>query len=190
MRSCGWQSNSSRSEQLAVQHVDILDQPRNPVARYHRVATRLAEAGTEAVVTCERRKAFCEPADVAHVHQESVDALAYDVRNPADARRDHRKPRGERLDGDDRRSFVRGRKQERIEQPEEGRDVTLVAEKEGATRNLELLGTGFKSRALGTIADEAQLGVDPQIEQTPKRQKHVRNPLDAGHSPDPPDDEA
>jgi len=95
--------------------------------------------------------------------QKAVLAVAHDVRNPADPRRDHGLAGRKRLDRRNRRSLVRGRQDEDVERGEEARHLLLVAEEERLAHHSELVGAPLDLVAVRAVADEAEPRVDAAL---------------------------
>ena len=126
-------------EQPAVERVDVVDEPLDGVALEHARAPASPIVCAQLGVARELGQALGHRVDVARLDEEAVDAVADDVRHAADARRDDRPARRERLDRAHRRALVRRREHERVERGVVRRDVVLVAEEEAVADDAELV---------------------------------------------------
>ena len=117
--------------------------------------------------------------------EEAVLAVAHDIRDAADARRDDRAPGGQGLDRAHGRPLVPRRQYERVEGRVERRDVLLVAEEERVADDAQLVRAILELAAVGAVADHAERRVDAAVPETLEGHQDVVRALHGRHAADP-----
>ena len=125
-------------EQCPVEAVDVLDEPRHPVARKRPLAALLAHPPAELGIGGEPRQVVCGRIDVADGEEVAVGAVGDDIGDAADARGDDRPAGGECLDRADRRALVARGQEQGVEGVEPRPDVVLEADEVGRLLDPEL----------------------------------------------------
>src|SRR5919201_3386133 len=189
-RLCAGLGQAGGVQQRAIEAVDVVDQAADLVARQYPLATRCAEPLTKPGIAREPREALGELLRRLRGHEEAVHALADDVGDAADPRRDHGAPGGQRLDHAHRSPLVARRQDERVEGAVERSDVLLVAEEERVADDPELVGAALELRAVRAVADEAERRFDAAFAQQPEALEDVVAALNRRHAAHPADGEA
>ena len=118
-------------EELAVETVDVVDEPLDAVARIGALAAGPGHRLAQLRVARQALESRGDALDVADAAQEAVGSVLDHVGDAADVGRDHRSARGQRLDRDHGCALVPRREQQRVEQAVVGGDILLVADREG-----------------------------------------------------------
>ena len=165
-------------EQLAVQRVDVVDEPLDAVARddalaagpAHRVR---AAPGRGPGARARSASASTSPTATRKPSLPSLD----DVGDAADARRDHGSSGGERLDRDHRRSLVRRRAA-----GARRRTRSTGRRRAGSRRRARRGRCRARARqlldrvAVGAVADQAERGVDAALAERARTRRGRRGP--------------
>jgi len=177
-------------EHGAIEALDVVDEPLDGVAREDASPAGGAHPLAEPGVAGELLEPVGERDHVSGLDQEAVDAVPHDVRYAADAARNDRSPRRQRLDRDDGGALVRGGKDEDVEGGVPGGDLPLVAEVEAVAGDSEPAGLPLDLVPIGSVADHQERHVDTARPQQLHGGQDVARPLHARHASDPADDEA
>ena len=178
-------------EQIAVQRVDVVDEPGHGVPVVHPLAAALTKAATEVCVAREQPEPVGESVDVVRSVRGSRPARrATTSLTPPTSVDDHRHAGGKRLDHGDRRALVRRRQRDRVDRRVHRSDVVAEAgEVRRARRSRARRPARSSALRSGPSPTSSRSASTPAARSRRERVEQLVDALDLGHPAEPADQE-